>query len=401
MPAPQTTTDRASGTRPQTPSLERMYAAIRAATRVPADWQAVVDAVVAGLRGELPTADEVLREVPVPARRGSDRSQVLHIEPDGSFSVVALVSRPGQATSVHDHTTWCVVAVVAGTECEERFRLDESGPALVLTGTRADQAGAVSGFAPPGDIHRVTNAGTTVGVSLHVYGTDLGRTGSSVRRTYDLPIEPADTSTERGSTMPTAQAPQSTGATHPADTTRQTAGGKVLLHFTMSLDGFVAGPDHAMDWMTGVTNRPGLAEEYAETTGAVLGGRNGWDAYPDVSGIYGGAWQGPVFVLTHHPEDAQPATGVTFLSCDVAEAVRIGLEAAGGKNLEIFSPTIGRQLLERGLIDEIDLHIAPVLLGDGIRLFDNPGGAPVRLELQGGDDPSAEVNVRYRPVRTS
>jgi dihydrofolate reductase len=80
----------------------------------------------------------------------------------------------------------------------------------------------------------------------------------------------------------------------------------------------------------------------------------------------------------------------------VAEAVRIALEAAGGKNVEVFSPTIGRQLLDRGLIDEIDLHIAPVLLGDGIRLFDNPGGAPVRLELMNGDDRSASVNVRYR-----
>ena len=48
-----------------------------------------------------------------------------------------------------------------------------------------------------------------------------------------------------------------------------------------------------------------------------------------------------MLVLTHHPEDAQPADGVTFLSCDVAEAVRIGLKAAGGKNLEVFSPTIG------------------------------------------------------------
>jgi dihydrofolate reductase len=91
---------------------------------------------------------------------------------------------------------------------------------------------------------------------------------------------------------------------------------------------------------------------------------------------------------------------VTLLSCDVAEAVRIGLEAAAGKNLEVFSANIGRQLLERGLIDEIDLHIAPVLLGDGIRLFDNPGGAPVRLELLNGDDPTAAVNVRYRPVAT-
>jgi dihydrofolate reductase len=91
---------------------------------------------------------------------------------------------------------------------------------------------------------------------------------------------------------------------------------------------------------------------------------------------------------------------VTLLSCDVAEAVRIGLEAAAGKNLEVFSANIGRQLLERGLIDEIDLHIAPVLLGDGIRLFDNPGGAPVRLELLNGEDPTAAVNVRYRPVAT-
>ena len=185
-----------------------------------------------------------------------------------------------------------------------------------------------------------------------------------------------------------------------ADTEPQTAAGKVLWHFTMSLDGFVAGPNHEMDWMTGISSRPGLVEEYVETTGAVLGGRDGFDAYPDVSGIYGGAWQGPVFVLTHHPEDAQPANGVTFLSCDVAEAVRIGLKAAGGKNLEVFSSTIGRQLLERGLIDEIDLHIAPVLLGAGIRLFDKPGGAPVRLELLNGDGPSAAVNVQYHPVAT-
>ncbi|MFI8306844.1 dihydrofolate reductase family protein [Streptomyces sp. NPDC085927] len=185
------------------------------------------------------------------------------------------------------------------------------------------------------------------------------------------------------------------------DTERQTAGGKVLLHFTMSLDGFVAGPEHAMDWMTGTSHRPGLIEEYAETTGAVLGGRDGWDVSPDAGAIYGGAWQGPVFVLTHHPQDAHPADGVTFLSCDVAEAVRIGLEAADGRNLEVFSPSIGRQLLDRGLVDEVDVHVAPVLLGDGIRLFDRPGGVPVRLALLNGGDPTAAVNLRYRPVTST
>src|SRR3954471_6673768 len=61
------------------------------------------------------------------------------------------------------------------------------------------------------------------------------------------------------------------------DIERQTADGKVLWHFAMSLDGFVAGPDHDMSWMTGFTFRPGLHAEYIETTGAVLGGRDGWD----------------------------------------------------------------------------------------------------------------------------
>jgi dihydrofolate reductase len=189
------------------------------------------------------------------------------------------------------------------------------------------------------------------------------------------------------------------------DTEPQTVGGKVLWHFTMSLDGFVAGPNHEIDWVTGatpgVTFRPGLIEEYVETTGAVLGGRHWWDHYPDPSSVYGGAWNGPIFVLTHHPEDATPADGVTFLNCDPAEAVRIGLAAAGGKNLEVFSPTIGRQLLGLGLIDEIDLHIAPILLGEGIRLYDNPGSEPIRLHRVGQGDPTSAVNVRYRPTTTA
>lgn len=58
----------------------------------------------------------------------------------------------------------------------------------MLTGTRTDQPGTVSGFAPPGDIHRVTNSGETVGISLNIYGTDINRVGNSVRRIYDLPM---------------------------------------------------------------------------------------------------------------------------------------------------------------------------------------------------------------------
>src|SRR5262249_9709050 len=98
-------------------------------------------------------------------------------------------------------------------------------------------------------------------------------------------------------------------------------------------DGFVAGPGHTMDFMNRATTRKGLLEEYIEVTGAVLAGRDGYDSDVGVN-PYGGRWQGPIFVLTHHPEDARPAGSVTFLGCSVEEAVRIGLEAAKGKNLQ-------------------------------------------------------------------
>lgn len=150
------------------------------------------------------------------------------------------------------------------------------------------------------------------------------------------------------------------------ETPPQTAGGKVLLHVMMSLDGFVAGPDHAMDWMIGFTGRPGLVEQYLESTGAVLGGRDGWEV-GGATRPYGGGWDGPVFILTSHPEDAAPEEGVTFLTGDPVEAVRTALAAAGGKNVEVHSPTIARQLLALGLVDEVDVHIAPVLLGTGSR----------------------------------
>jgi hypothetical protein len=63
--------------------------------------------------------------------------------------------------------------------------------------------------------------------------------------------------------------------------------------------------------------------------------------------------------------------------------VRIGLDAADGKNLEIFSPSIGTPLLERGLIGEVDLHVLPRLLGDGTRRYDVPGGSMRKLQNLG------------------
>ncbi|WP_344630179.1 cysteine dioxygenase family protein [Streptomyces glaucosporus] len=125
---------------------------------------------------------------------GRYRQHLLHAEADGGFSVVALVWLPGQSTSVHDHVSWCVTGVHEGEEHERRYRLlPAAGPGgrarLAATGDVVNPRGAVSGFAPPGDIHRVWNGGSRKAVSLHVYGADVSRLGSSVRRVYDLPAD--------------------------------------------------------------------------------------------------------------------------------------------------------------------------------------------------------------------
>ena len=80
---------------------------------------------------------------------------------------------------------------IQGVEYEELFTLDEENDCLVEAGESANWAGDVSGFAPPGDIHRVRNGGGKTAISIHIYGTDVSRIGSSVRRYYDLPVRPA------------------------------------------------------------------------------------------------------------------------------------------------------------------------------------------------------------------
>jgi 3-mercaptopropionate dioxygenase len=170
--------------------LDRLTRAVRAAVASRADWHETATLVARELERHLPSPSILSAE----QRRGDpDRyvSHVLHTEPDGSFSIIALVWRPGQTTPIHDHVTWCVFGVVQGIEHEELFVLDEDNGCLVEAGTSANGTGEVSGFAPPGDIHRVRNAGDEVAISIHVYGTDVSRIGSSVRRYYDLPVKSA------------------------------------------------------------------------------------------------------------------------------------------------------------------------------------------------------------------
>ena len=167
-----------------------LLAALRRAVRHGGDWDQTARRVAPALRRYLPGP-----EILTPAEREGDPSvyqqHLLHAEPDGSFSVVGLVWRPGQITPIHDHVTWCVIGVLQGAEYEELFALREGGAVLEGVGTNAGAPGDVSGFAPPGDIHRVRNRGTGVAISLHVYGADISRLGSSVRRIYDLPVRDA------------------------------------------------------------------------------------------------------------------------------------------------------------------------------------------------------------------
>ena len=159
--------------------LDHLVAGVRLAVGVQATPAETAQLVAARLRRHLPTPDVLSAE----QRAGSPdgyQSHTLHIEPDGSFSIIAVVWRPGQLTRIHDHLTWCVVGVIQGSEHEELFDAD-----LNLIGESENPVGDVTGFAPPGDIHRVHNVSDETAISLHIYGTDVTRTGSSVRRFYD------------------------------------------------------------------------------------------------------------------------------------------------------------------------------------------------------------------------
>jgi 3-mercaptopropionate dioxygenase len=166
--------------------LGDLVSAIRPVTRQAGTWAEAADLVADQLRLHLP-GPEILTGEQLYGNPLGYECHLLHAEPDGLFSVVALVIRPGQATDVHDHVTWCVTGVTQGSEYEERFQLRTDGW-LALTGAARNDVGDVAGFAPPGDIHRVSNGGTDIAVSLHVYGTDISRLGSSIRRVYRQPI---------------------------------------------------------------------------------------------------------------------------------------------------------------------------------------------------------------------
>ncbi|HKW73872.1 MAG TPA: dihydrofolate reductase family protein [Candidatus Dormibacteraeota bacterium] len=178
-----------------------------------------------------------------------------------------------------------------------------------------------------------------------------------------------------------------------------TGEGKVVVNRSMSLDGFIAGPDDAMSWIFDFM-APDAFPEIAAATGAMLVGRRTYevgkrqrDADERGGKEYGGGWSGPVFVLTHRPPEP-PDPAVKFLTGDIGEAVAMARSAAGGKNLEVLGTDVACQCLGRGLVEEILVYVVPVLLGDGIR-FSCPGLARMDLEPISSTQSGAITILRF------
>lgn len=178
-----------AGASPATPrpGLAELAAEVRAVTGRRTNWLQTAALVADALREHLPSPD--LLTAGERAGDAAYQSHLLHAEPDGAFSIVGAVWRPGQATPIHDHVTWGVAGVLQGAEQEELFTCP-TGKYLVRAGGNANPAGSVTWFAPPGDIHRIHGATEQTTISLHIYGTDISRIGSSIRREYHLPIRP-------------------------------------------------------------------------------------------------------------------------------------------------------------------------------------------------------------------
>jgi dihydrofolate reductase len=190
---------------------------------------------------------------------------------------------------------------------------------------------------------------------------------------------------------------------------------KVIFDMSMSLDGFVAGanrrPDEPLgdggerlhDWVMGGDE---AGTRYLETagagSGAVITGRRTYDDSLRWWGADGptGPERKPVFVVTHESPDERPEASVyTFVTEGIEAALEQARAAADGKSVTVMGgPGIGRQFLAAGLVDEVSVHLVPLLFGDGLRFFDAPGAPHVELEPLEVVQTGAATHLRYRVV---
>jgi dihydrofolate reductase len=171
--------------------------------------------------------------------------------------------------------------------------------------------------------------------------------------------------------------------------------GKVVLTFSMSLDGFIAGPDVSTERAMGVGGDRlhkwmfhsgpessidlGMARELLAKVGAVILGKRTFDV--GLQHWNDTPYPVPSFVVTHEKRDTveMKSAAFTFVSDGISSAVKLAKAAADGKVIIVMGANVAQQLMKEGLADEIYIQLVPVLLGSGIRLFEHLGTTPIEL----------------------
>lgn len=205
--------------------------------------------------------------------------------------------------------------------------------------------------------------------------------------------------------------------------------GKVRFELSMSLDGFIAGPNDSpekglgeggealFNWYSnGDTDFPlpgtdmvfkiskvsaDFLREFWLMTGASITGRRTFDITHGWGGVPPGGVDAPYFVVTHHiPQEwVRPGSPFTFVTDGVESAVEKAKKAAGDKYVDLMGASIVQQCLSAGLLDELQIDLAPVLLGDGVRLFDHLGIKPIDLEQLDVIKGLGVTHLRYRVIK--
>jgi dihydrofolate reductase len=183
--------------------------------------------------------------------------------------------------------------------------------------------------------------------------------------------------------------------------------GRILLDMTMSLDGFIAGvndDDAGLHnyFFAPVGNTRQVIEEGMKSTGAIIMGRRTYEIGAQQDGFADNPYTVPTFVLSHTlPERrAKGAEGFSFIADGIQSALQQALAAAGDKDVVIGGgANIARQFIQAKLINEIQLHLVPKLLGAGIRLFEEGAGSALQLENSGTIDAPDATHLRFRVLR--
>ncbi|MET3565519.1 dihydrofolate reductase [Leifsonia sp. 563] len=190
--------------------------------------------------------------------------------------------------------------------------------------------------------------------------------------------------------------------------------GRTICDMSVSLDGYVTGPNDSREnpfgdgadglhaWLrpTASDEDRAVLQSVIGSVGAIIMGRTSFEKNEGDGGWGDAGPMGdvPVFVLTHHPPDRPYPPGFTFVSDGVPDAIRQARQVAADKDVHLFGATVMQQALPLGLVDELHLHVMPMLLGGGTPLF-GPLDAAIALERVGAQLTPAATHLQYRVVR--